>query len=304
MGARRILVLGATGKQGGALARLLATQGRRVTGLVRSPTSPAARSLAAEGIALALGDLEDAAQLGRAMAGQDACFAVTTRYQDGPDAERRQARAIAAAARASGIAHVVLSSGASADRATGLAHLDGKAVIEATLRDAGVPLTIVAPVSFMENVVTFPWLWAGLKRGELAYPLVPEHRHQYVCCADIAAFAALVLAERAQFLGRRIDIASDAVTGPEAAQVLSTAAGRPIRYRFIPTDEVRRDHPDLAPLYAWYGANPVRVDLAELHRTYPEIGWRRFATWAAQQDWRVLGAATGDPPTVRALVGI
>jgi len=304
VGARRVLVLGATGKQGGALARLLVGRGKRVTGLVRNPTSPAARSLAGEGVALAAGDLEDAAQLGRAMAGHDACFAVTTRYQDGPDAERRQAKAIAAAARASGIGHVVLSSGASADRATGLAHLDGKAAIEAVLRDAGIPLTIVAPVSFMENVVTFPWLWAGLKRGELAYPLSPEHRHQYICCADIAAFAALVLAERTRFLGRRIDIASDAVTGPEAAQALSAAAGRPIRYRSIPADEVRHDFPDLAPLYAWYSANPVRVDIAQLHRSYPAIGWRRFAIWAAEQDWRALSAAADDPPTVQALVRI
>jgi uncharacterized protein YbjT (DUF2867 family) len=64
-----ILVLGATGKQGGAAARHLLDRGHHVRALVRDPAGPAAAGLAARGADLVRGDLDDPASISKAVAG-------------------------------------------------------------------------------------------------------------------------------------------------------------------------------------------------------------------------------------------
>jgi|SoiMethySBSTD1v2_1073268.scaffolds.fasta_scaffold97821_4 NmrA-like family protein len=86
-----VLVLGGTGRQGGATARHLLDRGRHVHALVRDPTEPAAAALVGLGAELVQGDLDDPASLGAAMAGVDGVFCVLP-YQPGqPDREVAQA---------------------------------------------------------------------------------------------------------------------------------------------------------------------------------------------------------------------
>jgi uncharacterized protein YbjT (DUF2867 family) len=99
-----VLVLGGTGRQGGATARHLLDRGRHVHALVRDPTDPAAAALVGLGAELVQGDLDDPASLGAAMAGVDGVFCVLP-YQPGqPDREVAQGVAVAAAA---GVARLV-----------------------------------------------------------------------------------------------------------------------------------------------------------------------------------------------------
>src|SRR5256886_17562064 len=85
-----VLVTGATGKQGGAVARQLAQRGHRIRALTRNVASPAAQALAALGVELAQGNLEDRASVDRALTGMEAMFSVATPYEHGPEAETRQ----------------------------------------------------------------------------------------------------------------------------------------------------------------------------------------------------------------------
>ena len=78
-----VLVIGATGKQGGAVANLLLERGHDVTAYVRSPQSPAARALSANGARLAAGDLADADALGRAAADAEAIFGLSIPFGAG-----------------------------------------------------------------------------------------------------------------------------------------------------------------------------------------------------------------------------
>lgn len=96
-----VLVLGATGGQGGAVAAALLRAGRPVRGLVRDPASPAARRLAAAGASLATGEFTDPEALEAAMRGTAAAFALTTPFESGTAAEVRQGHAIIDAARTS-----------------------------------------------------------------------------------------------------------------------------------------------------------------------------------------------------------
>ncbi len=82
-----VLVTGATGKQGGALARLLLKKGYPVRAFTRKPDSLAAQELKRLGAELAIGSLEDRASIERAARGVGALLAMSTPFEAGTDVE-------------------------------------------------------------------------------------------------------------------------------------------------------------------------------------------------------------------------
>lgn len=76
-----ICVVGATGNQGGSVARRFRDAGYRVRGLSRHPSSPAAQQLVAEGIEVVAADLDDAATLIPVFQGANAIFSVTQYWE-------------------------------------------------------------------------------------------------------------------------------------------------------------------------------------------------------------------------------
>ena len=118
----------------------------------------------------------------------------------------RQGTTITDAAKAAGVAHFIYSSVASANRATGIAHFDGKYAVEKHLQASGVPYTVVAPVFFMENLLQ-PWTLPSLRQGKLAMALPATRSLQQITVADIGAFVAAVIERGDTVFGRRFDIA-------------------------------------------------------------------------------------------------
>ena len=268
-----VLVTGATGQQGGALARLLLAQGRHVRALTRKVDSPAASDLRGRGAELAVGDFDDRASLERAMDGVDAVYLMATPFGAGIDAEVRQGTTAADVARASGVRHLVYSSVSDANRQTGVPHFDSKYAIEQHIRGLGIPYTIISPAFFMENLDL-----QGVREGRLALPLPPSRKLQQTAVADIAGFAALVLQRREPFLGRRLNIASDELTGLEMADILSGVAGHTVEYVEVPLESVGSE--DLALMFEWFDRVGYSGDIPALRREYPEVGWHTFETWA------------------------
>jgi len=102
-----VLVTGATGNQGGAVARMLLGRGHRVRGLTRKPESPAATKLKALGAEIFAGDMEDRGSLAKAAWGMDAIFFVSTPFDSGgPATEVRQGINVADAAQYCRIKHL------------------------------------------------------------------------------------------------------------------------------------------------------------------------------------------------------
>ena len=87
---------------------------------------------------------------------------------------------------------------------------------------------------------------------------------------NIAEFSALVLEHRKSFLGKRIDIASDEVTGDQAAKILSNELGERIRYVHIPLEQVYQANEDMARMYEWYERVGTGIDITSLHQ---DIYW-------------------------------
>src|SRR5437879_5532506 len=157
-----VLVTGATGKQGGAVVEALLTRGHQVRALTRNPASSAANRLREQGVEIAVGDFTDHDSLVRAARGVDAVYVMSTPFEQGAEKETAQGITITDAAKAAGVAHLIYSSAAGANRATGVPHFDSKYAVEKHLQASCVPYTIVAPVSFMEDLLQ-PWSLPSLR---------------------------------------------------------------------------------------------------------------------------------------------
>ncbi|MET9019470.1 NmrA family NAD(P)-binding protein [Actinopolymorpha sp. NPDC004070] len=148
-GSRSVLVLGATGNQGGATARALLERDRPVRAYVRDPAKPAARALADLGAELATGDLDDTGALRAAMTGVHGVFSVQPLAVSAEElaAEVRQGTAVADLASQTGVAHLVYSSVGGAERHTGVDHFETKAEVERHIARLGLPATVLRPPS-------------------------------------------------------------------------------------------------------------------------------------------------------------
>src|SRR5258707_1882279 len=151
---RTILITGATGNQGGAVAQALQSSGFRLRGLTRKPESERATALARRGVDIVKGDLDDEATLRRALAGAWGVFGVQNAAEAGVQREEEQGKRLATLAREAGVEHYVYTSVGSADKRTGVPHFDNKWRIEETVRGLRFPShVILRPVFFMENLV-------------------------------------------------------------------------------------------------------------------------------------------------------
>lgn len=231
-----ILVTGATGKQGGAVAHALLDRGLRVRILARNPAKSAAQSLAGRGAEIAAGDLADAEALRRALTGVDGVFtygvySAQAAYEAGGGnvaGEVRQGCLLADLAGEAKTQHFVYASVASADRHTGVPHFDTKGEVERHIQGLGLPATILRPVFFMQN-------WersrsAISKTGTLVQPLQPTTRHCQIAVQDIGLFAARVFAGPERWIGRAVDLAGAALTMEETAAAMGRVLKRDVRY--------------------------------------------------------------------------
>src|SRR4051812_47255173 len=217
-----VVVIGATGQQGGAVARALLERGHHVRAVTRQPDSTKAKELAHAGATLVTASLEDTAALTRALEQATSLFAVTT-PAEGTDTETRQGVSAANAAKAAGV-HLVFTSVGSANTHTGIPHFDSKYEVEDHIAKIGVRASVLAPVYFMEN------LYFGkeqLAKGVYATPLQPTRRLAQVAVADIGAVAVRLFENAGRFAGKRFDLASDELTGDDVVAILSRVTGRP-----------------------------------------------------------------------------
>jgi uncharacterized protein YbjT (DUF2867 family) len=112
---------------------------------------------------------------------------------------------------------------------------------------------------------------------------------QQIALSDIAAFTGVVLENREEFVGRRLDIASDEFVGEEVAEVLTRVTGREIHYVELPLEQVRQAMgDDGARMFEWFDQVGYSADIEALRREHQEVGWHTFEDWAKEQDLSVL----------------
>ena len=287
-----VLVTGATGQQGGAVVRQLLNRGHHVVALVRDPDAPVARALQKSGVRLVRGDFDDVDALETATRGVDAVYAMGTPFgPGGPDAETHHGMNLADAAKRSGVRHYVYASVAGADQLTGVPHFDSKHRVELFLRRKDLPFTILAPTFFMENLTHAPFK-DTLASGHLALGLPASRGLQMVAVDDLAGFALHVLEDPVKYIGERIEVASDEVTGQQAAALLSMVSGHRIHYEQLSLELLSKQSEDLARMYEWLDRVGYHADILTLRNSVPRVGWQTFETWARHQDWDFITSAS------------
>jgi uncharacterized protein YbjT (DUF2867 family) len=274
MTSRRILVIGATGQQGGSLARILLQKKHKVYALTRGreAQSSAAQDLVNKGAIVVKGDLNDPDSLRHAVKDIESIFLMGTPFEDGTEGEIRRGKLMADIAKENKVEHIVYSSVVNADKNTGIPHFDSKYEVEQHIKNLRIPYTIIGPTFFMENLL---YQRQGLQQGQFTLPLSPSTILQQIPVQNIAEFLALVIESPERFLGKRIDIASDEVTGQQATEILSNVLEHKIEYTPIPAP-----NDDLARMFEWYEKVGTDIDIASLHKEYPTVNWLSFKDWA------------------------
>ena len=247
-----ILVIGATGTQGGATARHLIAQGARVRFLTRDPSGAAAQALVVAGAEAVIGGMDDPNSLRAALVGVRAVFSLILLFD-----ERASSTVLFEEAKNAGVGQIVHSSTMGADRAAELPGWDegrwgdiiksnflAKMHVENFIRNAGfAQFTILRPALFMDNYVgafaraMFPDLPA---RSELVTTWDVDTKLSYIAADDIGAFAAAAFADPDRFNGETIELFGDVLTPVEIAATLSDALSHEIKFRTVTPEQARQ----------------------------------------------------------------
>lgn len=238
MDMRTLVVCGATGKQGGAVIDSLLADGRwNLIALSRSPDGERASALRERGVEVREADLDDRNSLIAAFAGADCAYGVTTpETADGKvdtDMDRRHGINVAEAALSAGVDHLVMSTVLYVEEGqeVSLDYIRPKAETESYVAEKGIPHTFIRPASMMDEI---GGEYLPVKKGVITGQADNDARVPYIACRDIGRLAAMAFAEPDRFLGRRINLIGDFVSGDELAEILTRVTGRPHRHKAPP----------------------------------------------------------------------
>ena len=278
-----IAVAGATGQQGGAVARLLLKRGWRVRALTRDTQKPAAQALAKLGAEIVPGDLDKPDELAAAFKGTYCVFSVTNYWLPnvGFDGEIRQGSDVADAALAADVKHLVYSSVGAAHRGMGQKHFESKFEVEKHIKQIGIPYSILRPAAFMENA-----FWNREKILGGVYPswgLPPKKRVQTISVEDIAAFTNLALANPEQYKGVTLELAGDDLTETQMAEKFAEAIGRRVKLETaeIPAGSIP-DEEQLASI-RFFSGEAYTADIDALRQMNPDLV--DFSSWLGRTGW-------------------
>jgi uncharacterized protein YbjT (DUF2867 family) len=272
---KTIVVIGATGQQGGSVARaLIAKGGWRLRTISRNPDSPAAQHLASLGVEVVAASLDKPEALRAALNDTHGVYSVQG-TDEGAEVEVRRGIAVADAALAAGVEHFVYASVGGADRESGVPHFESKWRIEAHVRKIGLPATIVRPTFFMDNFrKTVPRaVLLALMRSYLPH----QKPLQMIAVDDIGKSAARIFSDPSTFIGNAIEIAGDELTQAEVVTALRRHgwnSGLPFG---VPRQILRLLPGDAIKMFEWFGQAGYRADIPALRSAQPDL--MNFEQW-------------------------
>lgn len=269
---KRYLVTGATGKQGGAVARRLIDDGLRVRAMTRNPEGERARALEALGAEIYAGNLGDPDSVGQAVAGVDGVFSVQNYWDQatGFEGEIAQARNLALAAKQEEVRHFVQSTMAKADDVTSVPHFESKRRIESQLAEIGIPHTLIGTVFFMDNVLD-PKMGGSMTFPTLSGSLRPTTRIHLLLSDDVAGAVAQVFSRPEKYVGRRVNLAGDQLTVTEMKSIYQEVIGRkPKGYR-LPRLLLRFMAKEFSDQLDWYNSVNFGFSVADSKREFPHL---------------------------------
>ena len=294
-GRKKILVFGATGAQGGSIARALLKRGQfDVRAFTRNPESPGARQLRDAGAEVVKGDLDDRASIRAALEGVYGVFGVTN-FWEHFDREERQGKNLVNAVAGSKVEHFILSSLPPIANATGGAlkspHFDIKAEHEEYAKSLGIPSTFVHVAFYFENFLAFfPPRPTGNGAFQLGFPQ-GDTPLAAISVEDVGDIVAPLFEQPDLYIGKTLALAGDELPAAEYAAAMTRTVGADISYAHVPREVYARlgfpGAEDLADMFEFYRLHiPRRTsDIEACRAIAPEL--QNFETWLSKNEPRL-----------------
>jgi uncharacterized protein YbjT (DUF2867 family) len=223
--------------------------------ITRNPESDRAKALAERGAEVVAADLNDRASLERALGGAYGAFLVTNFWEHfSPEQEKEQVRNLAAAAKAAGLEHVIWSTLEDTrnwvplddDRMPTLMehykvpHFDGKGEADSIFAELEVPTTYLLTSFYWDNLIHFGMAPTVGEDGTLVFALpMGDKKLPGIAVEDIGRCAFGIFKRGHEWVGKRVGIAGEHLTGREMAAALAKALGREVSYSAVPHDVYR-----------------------------------------------------------------
>jgi len=248
-----IAVLGATGAQGGGLVRAILSDpngGFAARALSRDVNGAKAKELAALGAEVVAADVDNPESLKRAFAGAHGAYCVTFFWVHfSPEKEMAEAQAMAKAAKAAALKHVIWSTLEDTRKWVPLSdqriptlqgkykvpHFDGKGEADHYFTEAGCPTTFLLTSFYWDNFIHFGM---GPKKGPdgrlgITFPM-GDKKLPGIAAEDIGKCAYGIFKKGAEFIGRTVGISGENLTGAQFAAAFTEALGKKVRYNDVP----------------------------------------------------------------------
>jgi uncharacterized protein YbjT (DUF2867 family) len=270
------VIAGSLGDQGGAVARTLKRHGRAVRALAQNVWSPAARELQEMGAEVLNDNLDTPEVVVRDIAGAAHVFGSFTPFDEGGlRAELLQVRNLAWASVRTGVEHFVYSAVGDPEQDKEVGPDDSWGV-ERLLQQFDVPLTILRPAFFMENLDEF-----ALRRDAggglvLRMPLGEDTTAHWIAVEDVATLVRLAFDKPDAFGPGPVQLGAQELSFAQACALMSEWLGEPVRYEQIALGEVKDRH--ARGMYRWFQSYAhYRPDVEKLRRIHP--GLLTFGQW-------------------------
>lgn len=253
-----IAIVGATGAQGGGLVRAILANpaaGFVARAITRDARGSKAQELKQLGAEIVVADLDDPESLKRAFEGAYGAYCVTFFWAHfSPEKEQAQARAMAEAAKQANLQHVIWSTledtrnwvPLNDDRMPTLMgqykvpHFDAKGSSDHFFTDVGLPVTFLLTSFYWDNLIHFGM---GPKRGtdgefEFVLPMA-DKRLSGIAAEDIGKCAFGIFRSGSDWIGKRVGIAGEHLTGGQMAAALSKVFDTTVTYKSVSPEAYR-----------------------------------------------------------------
>ncbi len=284
-----ILVTGATGAQGGSVARALLASGKfNVRILTRNPRSQNARALENAGAQVARGNLENRQSLDRAMKDCYGVFGVTNFWEHYAD-EFEQGKNLVDAAQQAGIRHLVLHTLPNYNKLSGgqlsVPHCDMKAALKEYCKGLKLPATFVELAFYYENFLSFFPLQKQ-EDGSFSFGFPQgDTKLAMVSVEDLGPLVAAIFDHPREYIGRTVGVVGSDDTCAEYAAQMTEVLGKKVRYQYIPRElYIAFGFPGAEELANMFEVQRLyiperQLDLIESYGLNPRM--QNFRTWLA-----------------------
>lgn len=283
-----ITVFGATGGQGGPIARALLRNDFKVRAVTRSLDSNKAKELRDAGAEVVSGSVNDRESVKAAIAGAYGVYIVTLVSPD----EAQVGKAVADECKEAGVKHTVFSGLESVKERLGKScmHFDSKRAVEKHLDEIGAPNTSVRFPFYFENFQSST-SYNIEADGTYSLTLPMDGPMDAMSVSDGAPIVVDIFKNPQEYLGKKVALSAGRKTVGEYAAIISQVTGKTLKYNQVSFEQFA-DQPnnpfasEMSAMFEYYSKVNTPYDEEFTRRIYPNT--LTFQQWAEQNKEKLI----------------